>query len=165
MIIETETIEKGEKEYKVEYIFDDYSNAPWENMDTLGTVTNWENRDKAPGELVLCSDRGSKRFYDIQEATAEVRSWEKDGQKAAEIARSEYEYIKAWCANEWYYVGISATLLDNNENETDYVHSLWGIEYGMQEFEKYHAEIISELIVQIDYEIDIKCNPVADFGV
>lgn len=50
-------------------IEDDDSNAPpWENSDGHGEVTGWTTRGKAPGELVLNSDRHSKRFYDFQGA-------------------------------------------------------------------------------------------------
>jgi hypothetical protein len=44
--------------------------APWEETDGHGPVTEWESRDKLPGELILNDDgrNGRKRFYDYAEA-------------------------------------------------------------------------------------------------
>lgn len=42
--------------------------TPWEDDCGHGPVSDWTRRDKAPGELVLNSDHGSKRFYDYAEA-------------------------------------------------------------------------------------------------
>lgn len=42
--------------------------APWDNCDGHGPVSDWTRRDKKPGELVLNTDRQSKRFYDYAEA-------------------------------------------------------------------------------------------------
>ncbi|WP_239482854.1 hypothetical protein [Paraburkholderia sp. C35] len=51
--------------------------APWEEHDGHGPVSDWTTRDKRPGERVLSSDRGIKRFYDVQEANriAEQDGW------------------------------------------------------------------------------------------
>ena len=54
--------------FRVEFVDDNDSGAPWENAEGHGPVTGWETRDKLPGELVLNSDRGAKRFYDFAEA-------------------------------------------------------------------------------------------------
>ena len=48
--------------------FDDYQDPPWEREDGHGPVTGWESRDKMPGEMVLNTDRGAKRFYDFAAA-------------------------------------------------------------------------------------------------
>lgn len=47
---------------------DDYNEAPWNNDDGHGPVSDWTRRDKEPGELVLCEERGSKRYYNYAEA-------------------------------------------------------------------------------------------------
>lgn len=44
--------------------------APWENEDGHGEVTDWTTRAKLPGELVLCENGRSKRFYDFAGACA-----------------------------------------------------------------------------------------------
>lgn len=47
---------------------DDGMRAPWKEHDGHGPVSEWTTRDKTPGELVLCSDYGSKRYYDYATA-------------------------------------------------------------------------------------------------
>lgn len=47
---------------------DDGMGAPWKEHDGHGEVSEWTRRDKRPGEWVLCTDRGSSRFYDAQES-------------------------------------------------------------------------------------------------
>jgi hypothetical protein len=56
--------------FRVEFEDDTDSGPPWEECDGHGVVSDWTRRDKCPGERVLCSDRGSKRYYDVQASTA-----------------------------------------------------------------------------------------------
>lgn len=133
--------------FSVEFEQDPDSGAPWDN-DGHGPVTGWETRDKLPGELVLNSDRGSKRFYDFAEACRIARrdGWDaapfNDGsetkrQQAAKAARADFEYLRQWCDNQWEYVGVIVTLLDDDGEKTDVSDSLWGVEtYG----DNHHAE-------------------------
>lgn len=112
--------------------------APWEEEDFHGPVSNWTTRDKSPGELVLNTDRRSNRFYDFAEACriALREGWGARGEEpgmtkrqiAALAAREDYERLKAWCDDEWGYVGVVVTLLDVDGRETDFCASLWGIE-------------------------------------
>jgi hypothetical protein len=57
--------------WKIEH--DDSGFAPWENDCGHGPVSDWERRDKLPGEMILNEDRGSKRFYDFAEACRMAR--------------------------------------------------------------------------------------------
>lgn len=68
--IDGDTIEtvKGGLRFVATIHHDSYHGAPWDNEDGHGPVTDWETRDKAPGELILNEDGNSKRFYDFQEA-------------------------------------------------------------------------------------------------
>ncbi len=53
---------------------DDYMPAPWDNEDGHGPVSDWRRPryngrpHKYPGELELCNDHDSARFYDFAEA-------------------------------------------------------------------------------------------------
>lgn len=117
---------------------DEESRTPWEDSDGHGPVSDWTRRDKLPGELILNEDRGMKRFYDFAEACRIAR---RDGwgardavegmthrQVAALAARQNFEYLKAWCDDEWHYVGVIVTLLDEDGEETGISDSLWGVE-------------------------------------
>ncbi|MDC8987012.1 hypothetical protein [Pseudomonas aeruginosa] len=127
---------------------DDYdAGAPWEMADGHGPVTGWERRNKRPGELVLNSDRGAKRFYDFAEACRialrdgwglsedSLADWtERAGrtptrrQIAAAAALSDFEYLRGWCVDQWRYVGVVVTLLDPQGEKTEVSDSLWGVE-------------------------------------
>ncbi|HFL6170874.1 TPA: hypothetical protein ACG4NJ_002218 [Pseudomonas aeruginosa] len=129
---------------------DDYdAGAPWEMADGHGPVSDWENRDhyrggKRPGELILsksdrCNRDGRYRFYDFAEACriALRDGWDaapyNDGtetkrQQAARAARADFEYLRAWCNDEWRYVGVVVTLLDPQGEKTEVSESLWGVE-------------------------------------
>lgn len=125
--------------FSVKFEDDTDAGEPWANSDGHGTVTEWERRDKKPGELVLNSDRGSKRFYDFAGAcrTALAEGWDaapyNDGsetkrQQAAKAARADYEYLREWCADLWHYVGVIVTLLDDEGEETEVRDSVWSVE-------------------------------------
>jgi hypothetical protein len=120
---------------------DDDATAPWEREDGHGTVSDWRAKEtKGPGELVLSNDRGSCRFYDYAEACAIARrdGWGCTGGKlegetnrayAARAAMSDYKRLKAWCGDDWSYVGVSVTVeREGVELVPEYEHALWGIE-------------------------------------
>lgn len=125
--------------FAVEFIDDVDSGAPWDNSDCHGVVTDWEDRDKRPGELILNSGRHGKRFYDFAASCrlALRDRWDaapyNDGsetkrQQAAKAARADFEYLRAWCNDEWRYVGVVVTLLDDEGEKTEVTDSLWGVE-------------------------------------
>lgn len=51
--------------------------APWQENDGHGPVSDWTTRDKQPGELILNRDRQSRRYYDFAAACKMARrdSW------------------------------------------------------------------------------------------
>lgn len=52
---------------------DDANEAPWMREDGHGEVSDWTSRAKRPGELILNSDRDSKRYYDFAGTVAIAR--------------------------------------------------------------------------------------------
>ena len=134
-----------EMTFAVEIHEDSDHGAPWVEYDGHGPVTGWLSRNKRPDELVLNTDRGQKRFYNFKEAcTIALRDgWgckDLDGtetprQKAAKSAMADFEHLRAWCNNDWSYVGVEVTLLDSEGNKTEVSESLWGIESQYQEDE------------------------------
>lgn len=126
--------------FSVKFEHDACAGTPWENSDGHGPVSEWTCRGKRPGELVLNSERYSKRYYDFAEA---VRIAKRDGwdtepyntdqritraQQAARAAMADYEYLRSWCNDEWHYVGVTVTLLDEDGEETSISDSLWSVE-------------------------------------
>jgi hypothetical protein len=126
--------------------------APWDNEDGHGPVSGWERRSKRPGEMILNSDRGSHRFYDFQEAIKIARrdDWNscnvatKDatkGQLRTDAVYADFERLRAWCRDEWRYVGVIVTPLSDNpeqddETPTDYAYAVWGIESDCSDYIK-----------------------------
>lgn len=159
---------------------DDTARQPWRDEDGHGPVTDWERRDKRPGELVLCHDHDSYLFYDFAEACRialrdgwgflpwDLKTEEIDGDwramagpfvsgvhsdinaairevyaahratfpsaraYAAGAARADFDRLKAFCDDEWTYIGVVVTASRNGvELGRD---SLWGIESDCEEF-------------------------------
>lgn len=132
-----ETIEGrvGRYQVKAELVRDHDTTPPWEREDGHGPVSEWTSRDKQPGERVLCSDRGNKRFYDFAGAVviAKRDGWDSEpygtgtrGQKAARAVERDFERLRRWCNDQWNYVGVVVTV--SREKVELGSASLWGIE-------------------------------------
>lgn len=117
--------------------------APWEEHDGHGPVSDWQCRDKRPGELVLSGPsygmgRGTaRRFYDFAEACRIARrdGWnaapydvpgETPRQRAAKAARADFERLRAWCEDQWNWCGVVVTA--SRAGVELGTASLWGIE-------------------------------------
>lgn len=141
--------------FRVEFEHDDGHGAPWEGFDGHGIVTGWEHREKRPGELILSDDRGARRFYDFAETcrlalregwnAAPYRDDETPRQRAAKAARADYEYLRAWCDDDWSYVVVTVTLLDDDGEETEVSDCLGGVET----LRDYHETAAGELVDEI----------------
>lgn len=145
------TEDEDGRQYQVDHYEDD-NTPPWDREDGHGPVTDWVSRDKLPGELVLCRDRRVNRFYDYAEACciALREGWgvqdptgKTKRQIAAQAAREDFERLRAWCDNEWSYVGVEVTPYPTDDNPEPHSVSLWGIE---SDNEDYLAQIVVELI-------------------
>lgn len=155
---ETRDIEQNGKTYRVEFIFDSDTGAPWKEHDGHGVVSGWESRDKKPGEVVISEDHGSKRFYDIAATTriAKRDGWGLAPEKAAgltraqivaEAVRLDMERMRGWCNDDWHWCGVSVFPLSEDGDELrSKTESLWGIE---SDADSYFEEVISDLIAQI----------------
>lgn len=170
----TETIEQHGAAYRVEWFYDDAADAPWGNSDGHGPVTDWERRNKKPGEFILSSDRGCHRFYDFAEAIriAKRDGWNTapftfsiKGEQAHAAVMADFEYLRRWCDDQWHYCGIVATLLDDDGAATDISDACWGIEDDGYCSSGYHATIIQDLIGQCEYANNRATYPVNSMGV
>jgi len=143
----TETYQSEEQTHqgrriRVAWYRDDSMDAPWKEHDGHGIVSDWTQRDKRSGELILSEDRGSKRFYDFAATVRKARGegWglapdslsglaAKIGRPptsrevTAESVRLDFENLRSWCRDEWCFVGYVVTI-----EGTSYEESLWGIE-------------------------------------
>lgn len=179
--------------FKVEYNRDDDMQAPWEEHDGHGIVSDWTSRDKAPGERVLSEDRGSRRYYDVQASMRKARKeqwgpihcatcgqessseqgWEaytkgthatpmdhpfvreSAGKQAARAVEADYEYLRAWCHDEWEWTYAVVMLLDDDGDETRETASLGGID---GDHGTYLTDVAYELAEEIVHRIEV-ANP------
>lgn len=134
---------------RIEY--DEDHGEPWKECRNYGPVSEWTSRDKAPGERVLNSHRGSYRYYDYAEAIkiAKRDGWDTEpygtgtvGERAARAVEADFQRLKAWCNDEWYYVGVAVSVSRNGVMLDKYAASLWGIESDSGD---YLTEVANEL--------------------
>ncbi len=59
--------------FRVEAERDDDAGTPWDDSDGHGPVSEWTQRAKLPGEMVLTEDRFRKRYYDFAKACRMAR--------------------------------------------------------------------------------------------
>lgn len=119
---------------------DEDSSPPWHRESGHGPVSEWTGRGKRSSEMVLNRDNYRYRYYDFAEACRIARrdGWGVKGGRhdsetarayAARAAMADYEVLRAWCNDEWHYVGVAVTVERNDVQLTgDYDHALWAIE-------------------------------------
>lgn len=135
---------------------DDNADAPWDSEDGHGPVTDWTRRPKASGEWILSEDHGSHRFYDFAAAVKIARrdGWGAPGdegmkpvEKAAHAALADFKALKAWCNDDWRYVGIAVTVSRNGVTLTgQYDHAVWGIEANSGSDNSHLGEVAADLM-------------------
>lgn len=160
-IIESYDIERNGVTYRVQHLVDDFQGLPWEEHDGHGEVSEWTTRDKRPGELILCRDRQSRRYYDFAGAMKKARaeSWGNPlselnrklgltpGQVAERSVLADFTYLQGYVLGDWFYVGVYVFPLDGEGNQLESRgQSLWGIESTDDDYLK---EVALELIHEI----------------
>ena len=125
---------------------DENMGPPWEEHDGHGIVSEWVRRDKRPGELVLITERGASRFYDV-EATFKIASrdgWGLGDEALAKLAsklgrkpthrqviaaavQSDFEYLRGWCRDEWQWLGFT-TEIETPAKQIVEGFSCWGFD-------------------------------------
>lgn len=81
-----------------------------------------------------------RRTYAAHRATHTAKSY------AAGAAEQDFDRLRAWCNDEWQYLGVVVELLDDNGNGTGETASVWGIESDSYD---YLAETAHELADEI----------------
>ena len=122
---------------KVEIKYDDDDHGPpWEDCDGHGVITGWVPRMDHMEGWYLNRCGSSYRYYDYKATLPKAikEQWDappyRTGTKleqAMRAMRADYEYLRGWCHDEWWYVGLIVTLRDENGRELD-EESCWGYE-------------------------------------
>ena len=141
--------------FTADLVYDHDTGAPWDESEGHGVVSEWTTRAKAPGELILAKDGRARRFYALAGSIAIAKrdGWdsapygklgETAGQRAERAARADYEYLRAWCNDSWFYCGVivrkagSCACCAASE-------SLWGVESNGD----YPREVALELAAEM----------------
>lgn len=127
--------------------------APWDDGDGHGDVSEWTTRDKRAGERVLHSDRHSKRFYAYAGAIAKAKreGWDAPpytgtkGERAARAVERDYEWMRAWCNDQWRYISVAVELFDRADTRAA-DDSLWDIESEGDYWRETAAEMIEHML-------------------
>jgi len=154
-MINSRTFDRDGFTWKVSTHVDESMGAPWNESDGHGIVSEWERRAKRPGEVIIAKDHGACIFYNVQstQALAVRDGWSVAGASgmsrraaAAAAVREDVRRMRAWCADEWCYVGIIVERIRESGREVCTVtESLWGIESDSGD---YLAEVAEELMLQ-----------------
>ena len=174
--IESEDFVLNGIEFRLETFCDDDMREPWKEHDGHGVISDWTTRDKKPGERVMVSDRSSKRYYDFAEtqAIALRDGWDAEPygtgtkrEQAARAVEADFRRMKAWCADDWCWIWLKVTMLDEDGEPTDEYETLGGIEgdSGMKYFRdeaKSMAEEICSRLPDEDSPADIPMVSLAE---
>lgn len=151
--------------FSVNLAYDHAHRAPWKECDGHGPVSDWTSRDKLPGERVLNRDGGSYRYYDVAEAAriAKRDGWgistdaraelaarlgrePTAGEIAAAAVENDFQYLRAWCNDEWFYAVVEVTLLDTDGDETWMYDCIGGVESNDEDYIRELAHGMAETI-------------------
>lgn len=122
--------------FKIQYDTD--HEPPWEDCDGMGVVTNWIHGvcDEEKYGWELCSDHYAHRYFDWR-ATLPIaikEGWDAPPygvgtkqERAMRAMRKTCDFLRRWCNDDWWYVGLIVTLYDENGEELD-EDSCWGFE-------------------------------------
>lgn len=157
----SETFEHNGRKFTYTTERDDCICEPWKECDGHGIVSEWKRHafgmgskpPKAPGERVLIWERGSYRTYDMQAtmAIAKRDGWglsdEATAKLAARLGRTpttgdiraaaverDFQYLRAWCNDEWEWLVICVTDVATGRKEY-----LGGVESSDEKYIAYHA--------------------------
>jgi len=139
---DVDTVTYQGRTIRIKWEYDQFGGTPW---DFSGSefVSDWVGRDKRPGEVVICNDRGSKRFYDFADSVAQLKKDGISGTDADRIAKSEAERFRDWCNDQWYFMTASVSV-----DGLEYTDCLGAIESDCA------AGVIDELLPEAKHAID-----------
>lgn len=123
---------------KFEIQRDDDTGAPWKEHDGHGVIYESSSREDYMDEWILNSERGWYRYYDWKESLkiAKRDGWgckPYDTSTAMDAVRANYEWLRRWCNDAWWWIGCIVTLLDENDDELD-SESCWGFDSDSMDY-------------------------------
>lgn len=137
-------------EFVVRWFYDEDSTPPWKKQDMLSWVSDWTQNRKGAGERILCKDRRSFLFYDFKCAVKKARSGGMKGEDAVKAVEFEFNWLRRWCDDKWFYCGIEVSKGEDGieVSEVGGCASLWGVESDASE--DYFEDIIRDLMREVE---------------
>ena len=142
---------------RIEHDYD--TGPPWKEHDGHGPVSDWRPKEsKRPGEKILVERRvGSCRFYDWQKAIeiAKADGWDAPpygegtkGEQAERAVQRDFDGLKAWCDDDWWWCSIILSVSRNGFEIEDYAACCGGIKVNHPENENNNhlTETANELL-------------------
>ena len=123
---------------KFEIQRDDDSGAPWKECDGHGVVYERSGREDYMDEWVLNSDRGWYRYYDWK-ASLKIAKRDRwgckpyDSSPAMDAVKADYEFLRRWCEDDWWWIGCIVTLYDEHGDELN-SESCWGFDSDSMDY-------------------------------
>ncbi len=138
--------------FRINYPRDDDHEAPWDDGDGRGIVSEPTIRNKRPGERVLSKDHHhNRRYFDWAGTMAKAKEegWGLGEKKLAALeaklgkpptrgqiteaaVQSEFDHFRKWLNDDWVYIGIVVTHIPPGDSDEfiadDYEHAVWGFE-------------------------------------
>lgn len=144
MALHTQEIKVKSRRFSVTVHADYHYDTPWENCSMLDNYFDgkYHRRDKYPSEMIVCqAGPNGKVFYDFANAVAHARKSGLTGEQADQEARKEFEWIRRWYNDQWFYVSVDAIDLSTSEIAA----SISGCEYDYSE--KSIESILNDYII------------------
>lgn len=151
--------------FNVKHVTDPHHGPPWKEYDGHGVITEYLSDTQADSdpdmELFRELDHAGQWHYDWSAslAKAHTEQWSLAPEKAIGLTpeqiteaavEADYQFIRGWCVDEWYYIGVVVSL-----DGTDIERSLWGIESNADDYLKEVArELADDVLTEAPAELD-----------
>lgn len=108
-------------------------------------ATSWRYRGPELEATNVDVNAAIRAVYDAYRAT-----FPSERAYAAAAAMADYDRLRRWCNDQWYYIGVVVTLCDDDGDPVDgYRASVWGIESDCHEYLEVTArELAQEILAE-----------------
>ncbi len=159
--------------YRARFYYDSDMRAPQYEHDGHGVVTEqgFDLRDPEVNELIaesatddmamrmplfklLHAGRGHFLYYDtVASINKAINEWGCTPEEAPAAVEHDYEYLREWYQDDWHWMYITLTKLDNDGEETKHTYSLGGYESLLLDDEGEINTILAEMAHDLEYEL------------
>ena len=168
-------------EYEVKYWYDQGHGAPDTEFDAHGHILlldfdptdpeevervsqghplyNEEFAMRAPLMRLLSEYRFGKtaKWYDfVTSMNVATEEWGVSPDKAYDAAEKDYEYLRGWYNNDWYWIGITIRRADEDDPWHEIEHTVGGFESLILDNDEDKIEVLEDMVLCLETEIKAK---------